>query len=100
MQDGEHREEVVGALRLQRHDAREALRHRLDQPVLLEARQRAANRCPAQPEPAAQLVVVQPLPGGERAVDDRIAQRLVSGVTQEMAFDGPPLVGNRHLEFQ
>ena len=72
VQRGDDRERVPRRPPVQRRDAREPLRLGLHQPVLLEPAQRLAHRRPAQPEPRAQLLVAQPLPGRERPVDDRV----------------------------
>jgi len=47
-----------------------APRQVLDQPLLAEQAQGLPQRCPADPEPAGQLLLDQPLSWRERAADD------------------------------
>ena len=58
------------------------------------------NRGAAEPEPAAQLRVVQLLSGRERSVDDRAAQGRVRGVPQQVPIDCVPLSRNWHFRCQ
>ena len=97
---GDDRERVPRRAPVQRRHAREALRRGLHQAVLLEPAQRLPHRRPAQPEPRAQLLVAQPLPGRERPVDDRVPQRDVGPVAQQIALERRRVGGNWHLKYQ
>ena len=63
------------------------LRLGLHQPVLLEPADRLAHRRPAQPQPRAQLLIAQPLPGRKRPIDDRVAHRHIRPITQQIALE-------------
>ena len=60
--------------RADRRDAGEALGLHLHQALVAQPCERLADGCAAQPEPAAQLVVVERLARGERAVHDHLAE--------------------------
>ena len=98
--DRDDRERVRGLRLRQPRHARVPLRRRLDEPLLGEPVQRLAHRRAAQPEPLAQLRVVELLARRERPVDDRIPQRRVRGIAQQFPLGAPPLSWNRHLTFQ
>jgi hypothetical protein len=100
VQRGEHREERARVGGAHGRHARVALGGRLHEPVVLEPGERAADRRAAQPEPRAQLLVVQHLPRYERPRDDRVAQGVIRGVAQEVALDRVPLVGDWHFRRQ
>ena len=85
---------------VERRDAREPLRLGLHQPVLLEPAQRLAHRRAAQPEPLGQLLVAQPLPGRERPVDDRVPDRRVRPIAQQIALERGFVGWNWHLKYQ
>ena len=53
-----------------------------DQLLLLEQLQRVADRLPRNAKGAAQLLLADALPGGERAVGNRLDQLLISTVDQ------------------
>ncbi len=59
-----------------RADDRAAVRRRLDQALGLEHQQRLADRRPADPELARELLLLQARPGLEPAVEDRLADQL------------------------
>ena len=100
MQGGDDRERVPRRAAVQWRDTREALRRRLHQAVLLEPAQRLPHRRPAQAEPRAQLLVAQPLLGRERAVDDRVANRHVGLVSEQVAVERSVFGGNWHVKYQ
>ena len=100
VQRGDDRERVPRRAPVERRDAREALRRGLHQPVLLEPAQRLPHRRPAQPEPLAQLLVAQPLPGRERPVDDRVPHRRVRPIAQQIALERRLVGRNWHLKYQ
>ena len=52
------------------------------------------------PEPRAQLLVAQPLPGRERPVDDRVAQRHIRPVTEQIALERAVFGRNWHVKYQ
>ena len=97
---GDDRERVAHLAPVQRRDLRVALRRGLHQPVLLEPVERVAHRRPAQPQPRAQLLVAQPLAGRERPVDDRVADRRVRPVAQQIALQRHVQIRNWHLKYQ
>ena len=98
--DREQRHDVLDVGRGNRRHAGETLRLHLHEPLVAQPRERLAHGRPAEPQPAAELVVVEGLARHERAVDDRLAQLRVGGVPQQRPVHRAACLGNWHFTFQ
>src|SRR5690606_28615970 len=90
---------VAGGARVEGADDRVAAGFGLDQARLLQPGQRLAHRGPADAQPLDQVGAVEPLTGGERAVDDGVPDRPVSVFAQQRRGDEPATLRNRHATY-
>ena len=77
-----HEAAALGRPQVYAGRVRPAARNRAHEPFLLEAKERLADRGPAEPKRLAEVLELEPLTGDEAGIEHRFADALIGGLLE------------------